>query len=165
MLYFSGMTIHQLYNMEQLFQVDIDVFELFDRNARKDDNDKGIFDDVDEVTIRNDDDDDSDDDKRRDNERDPDRDTDKPADDRTRDTDLLSSCKLIRRSLCHFLETLNFNLFDKHYSYIFDIKKYFRSYKCSKCDSLWHNLWTLKQHERSRDSKIRRVLFWRNSSH
>ncbi|KAI0218443.1 hypothetical protein LSAT2_029860, partial [Lamellibrachia satsuma] len=69
--------------MEQLFQVDIDVFELFDRNACKDDNDKGIFDDVDEVTIRNDDDDDSDDDKRRDNERDPDRDTDKPADDRT----------------------------------------------------------------------------------
>ena len=65
MLYFSGMTIHQLYDMEQLFQVNINVFELFDRNACKDDNDKGIFDDVDEVTIRNDDDDDSDDDKRR----------------------------------------------------------------------------------------------------
>ena len=55
--------------MELLVQVNINVFELFYRNARKSTNeDRDIFDDVDEVTIRNDEDDDSDDDKRRESE-------------------------------------------------------------------------------------------------
>ena len=103
LFFFLEITIHQLYDMERLFHVNI-VFELFARNARKDDNDdRYLFDDVDEVIVRNDD---NDIDARRENESDPDRDTDKPdktktnADYCTRDP--LLTCKLIRRSLCHF---------------------------------------------------------------
>ena len=62
--------------MERLFQVNINVFELSDRNDRNGEDDKDTFDDVSEMTIQNDDDD-SDTDKRREHERDPDRDTDK----------------------------------------------------------------------------------------
>ena len=53
--HFSGITIHQLYDIEQLFQININVFELFDRKARNDD--KAKFDDVDEITIQNGEDD------------------------------------------------------------------------------------------------------------
>ena len=125
---FSRITIHQLYDMERVFHVNINVFELFDRNAHKDD-DTDLFDDDNVVTIRNDE-----------NERDPDCDTDKPDDADDCQHDLLLSCKLIRRSLCHFPDTLNKKLFDKHLSYIFDVQKYCQSYKCGKYDSLWHNL-------------------------
>ena len=83
--------------MERLVQVSINVFELFYRNARKGNKeDRDIFDEVDEITTRNDEDNDSDDDKSRENECDPDRDTDKPADDadeRERDIDPLLLCK------------------------------------------------------------------------
>lgn len=58
-------------------------------------------------------------------ERDTDRDTEKPdddADDHTRDAHPLLPCKLIRRLICHFPETLNLDLLEKHFSYILIFK-------------------------------------------
>ena len=46
--------------------------------------------------------------------------------------------QLVRRSMCHYPETMTVNLHGTHFSYIRDPQHYCHSYRCRKCgDSLW----------------------------
>ena len=49
-----------------------------------------------------------------------------------------SAAKLVRRSLCHYPETMYLNLHETHLSFMQDVRIYCHSYRCRKCgDSLW----------------------------
>ena len=49
------------------------------------------------------------------------------------DNDGKTTAELVRRSLCHYPETLNVNLHETHFSYIRDERMYCHSYRCRKC--------------------------------
>ena len=58
------------------------------------------------------------------------------------------SAKLVRRSLGKHADTMFVNLYETHFSYIRDMKKFSHSYTCSKCgESLWKYPFKLKTHE------------------
>ena len=64
--------------------------------------------------------------------------------------DGMSTAELVRRSLCHYPETMYLNLHEKHFSFIQDVLMYCHSYRCRNCgDSLWKDAWALRQHERT----------------
>ena len=46
------------------------------------------------------------------------------------------AARLIHRSLCHYPSTLYLNLYQNRFSYIKDLKKYAKSYSCSRCGTL-----------------------------
>ena len=49
-----------------------------------------------------------------------------------------TTAELVRRSMGQYPETMYVVLYETHYSYIRDMKKFSPSYRCSKCgDSLW----------------------------
>jgi len=50
------------------------------------------------------------------------------------ETDGSLSAKLIRRSSGQYDQTLNCNLYENHFSYIHDLRRYTRVFICSKCD-------------------------------
>ena len=54
-------------------------------------------------------------------------------DDEPDDTKPEIAAELIHRSLCHYPSTLYLNLYQRHFSYIKDLKKYAKSYCCSRC--------------------------------
>ena len=59
-----------------------------------------------------------------------------------------TTAELVRRSLCHYTDTMYVNLYETHYSYIQDILMYCHSYRCRKCgDSLWRWQRDLHRHE------------------
>ena len=61
-----------------------------------------------------------------------------------------SIAELVRRSLCHYPETMYLNLHETHFSIIQDVRMYCYSYRCRKCgDSLWKYASKLRQHERT----------------
>ena len=43
------------------------------------------------------------------------------------------AARLVRRSPYSYQETMNFNLYEQHFSYVSDMEKYSYSYLCSKC--------------------------------
>ena len=45
--------------------------------------------------------------------------------------------QLIHSSFCHHSSTLYLNLYKNHFSYIQDMKKYAKSYCCSRCGTYW----------------------------
>ena len=58
------------------------------------------------------------------------------------------TAELVRRSLCHYPETMYVILYETHYSYIRDMGMYCYSYRCRKCgDSLWKRSYHLHRHE------------------
>ena len=68
------------------------------------------------------------------------------------------SAKLVRRSLGKQADTMFVNLYETHFSYIRDMKKFSHSYMCSKCgESLWRYPSLLKIHELTCEGGIRRV--------
>ena len=68
------------------------------------------------------------------------------------------TAELVRRSLCHYPDTMYVNLYETHYSYIQDIGKYCHSYRCRKCgDSLWKRPYHLHRHESGCEGGIRRT--------
>ena len=74
------------------------------------------------------------------------------------DNDGKTTAELVRRSLCHYPETLNVNLHETHFSYILDERMYCHSYRCRKCgDSLWKDAYKLHRHERTCAGGVRRV--------
>ena len=74
------------------------------------------------------------------------------------DKDGNTTAELVRRSLCHYSETLNVNLHETHFSYIQDERMYCHSYRCRKCgDSLWKDAYKLHRHERTCAGGVRRV--------
>ena len=68
------------------------------------------------------------------------------------------TAELVRRSLCHYPDTMYVNLYETHYSYIQDIGMYCHSYRCQKCgDSLWKCPHDLHRHESVCEGGIRRT--------
>ena len=69
-----------------------------------------------------------------------------------------TTAELVRRSLCHYPDTMYLNLYETHYSYIQDIGMYCHSYRCRKCgDSLWKWQRDLHRHESVCVGGIRRI--------
>ena len=74
------------------------------------------------------------------------------------DDDENTTAELVRRSLCHYDNTLHINLHETHFSYIKDVRMYCHSYRCQKCgDCLWKDAYTLHKHERTCAGGVRRV--------
>ena len=63
------------------------------------------------------------------------------------------AAQLIHRSLCHYSSTLYLNLYQNHFFYIKDLKKYTKSYSCSRCGTLWKHVGILNRHERTCEAK------------
>ena len=55
------------------------------------------------------------------------------------------AAQLVHSSLCHYLSTLYLNLYQNHFSYIKDLKKYAKSYSCSRCGTLWKHVGMLNR--------------------
>ena len=69
-----------------------------------------------------------------------------------------ASAKLVHRSLGKYADTMFVNLYETHFSYIRDMKKFSHSYTCSKCgESLWKYPSWLKIHESTCEGGIRRI--------
>ena len=69
-----------------------------------------------------------------------------------------ASAKLGHRSLGKHADTMFVNLYETHFSYIRDMKKFSHSYTCSKCGgSLWGYPPLLKRNELTCEGGIRRV--------
>ena len=64
------------------------------------------------------------------------------------------AAQLIHRSLCHYPSTLYLNLYQNHFSYIKDMKKYTKSYCCSRCGMYWKHVGMLHRHERTCEAKV-----------
>ena len=64
------------------------------------------------------------------------------------------AAQLIHHSLCHYPSTLYLNLYQNHFSYIKDLKKYAKSYSCSRCGTLWKHVGKLNRHERTCEAKV-----------
>ena len=52
------------------------------------------------------------------------------------DDDGKKIAELVRRSLCHYSDTMYLNLHETHFSYIQNIQMYCHSYKCRKCGEI-----------------------------
>ena len=69
------------------------------------------------------------------------------------------AAELVRRSLETHPTTLNVNLYEKHFSYILDLRAYAKTYKCSKCgNSLWRYPSELRRHEATCEGGVRHVF-------
>ena len=69
-----------------------------------------------------------------------------------------TTAELVRRSLCHYPDTMYVNLYETRYSYIQDIGMYCHSYRCRKCgQSLWKRPYHLHNHESVCEGGIRRI--------
>ena len=64
------------------------------------------------------------------------------------------AAQLVHSSLCHYLSTLYLNLYQNHFSCIKDIKKYAKSYSCSRCGTLWKHVGMFNRHERTCEAKV-----------
>ena len=74
------------------------------------------------------------------------------------DVDGKTTAELVRRSLCHYDNTLHINLHETHFSYIKDVRMYCHSYRCQKCgDCLWKDAYKLHRHERTCEGGVRQV--------
>jgi len=57
--------------------------------------------------------------------------------------------RLIQRSREIYTKTLNLNLYNRHFSYIFDFAKYAHSYVCLPCSKMWNAKWAYHRHVKS----------------
>ena len=74
------------------------------------------------------------------------------------DDDGKKIAELVRRSLCHYSDTMYLNLHETHFSYIQNIQMYCHSYKCRKCgESLFKKPYDLIRHERTCTGGVRRI--------
>ena len=74
------------------------------------------------------------------------------------DDDGKKTADLVRRSLCHYSDTMYINLQETHFSYIQNIQMYCHSYKYRKCgESLFKDACKLNRHERTCTGGVRRV--------
>ena len=74
------------------------------------------------------------------------------------DDDGKKIAELVRRSLCHYSNTMYLNLHETHFSYIQNIQMYCHSYKCRKCgESLFKDTWQLIRHERTCTGGVSRI--------
>ena len=64
------------------------------------------------------------------------------------------AAELIHRSLCHYPSTMYLNLHQRHFSYIKDMKKYSKSFCCSRCRKFGKDGFMLNHHERTCEAKV-----------
>ncbi|XP_066278985.1 uncharacterized protein [Branchiostoma lanceolatum] len=62
--------------------------------------------------------------------------------------------ELVRRPLSRHKDTMYLNLYQTHFSYIKDVKKYAKSYACPKCGKKWKDAYKLNRHELTCDGAI-----------
>ncbi|KAL9961202.1 hypothetical protein ACROYT_G030103 [Oculina patagonica] len=65
------------------------------------------------------------------------------------------SAELLYRSFRRYSSTLYLNLYQNHFSYIKDMKKYSKSYSCSRCGKYWKDGFRLNRHEKTCEAKVR----------
>ena len=66
--------------------------------------------------------------------------------------------EFVRRSPAQYPETMYVNLFETHFSYIQDMKKFSHSYRCSKCEnSMWKCPAWLERHELRCEAGVRHI--------
>ena len=66
--------------------------------------------------------------------------------------------ELVRRSPAQYPETMYVHLYETHFSYIRDMKKFSHSYRCSKCEnSMWKRPAWLERHELRCEAGVKRV--------
>ena len=66
--------------------------------------------------------------------------------------------ELVRRSPAQYPETMYVHLYETHFSYIRDMKKFSHSYRCSKCEnSMWKRPAWLEQHELRCEAGVNRI--------
>ena len=66
--------------------------------------------------------------------------------------------ELVRRSTCHYTETMYVNLHETHYSYIRDINVYCHSWRCRNCEqALWKCPYDLHRHELTCEAGVNRI--------
>ncbi len=65
------------------------------------------------------------------------------------------SAQFVYRSLSKHSSTLYLNLYQNHFSYIKDLKKYSKSFCCSRCGKFWKRASNLRQHEKTCEAKVR----------
>ena len=66
--------------------------------------------------------------------------------------------ELVRRSPAQYPETMYVNLYEPHFSYIQDMKKFSHSYRCSKCEnSMWKCPAWLERHELRCEAGVRHI--------
>ena len=66
--------------------------------------------------------------------------------------------ELVRRSPAQYPETMYVNLYETHFSYIPDMKKFSHSYRCSKCEnSMWKCPAWLERHELRCEAGVRHI--------
>ena len=69
-----------------------------------------------------------------------------------------TTAELVRRSECHYPDTMYLNVYETHYSYIKDIHKYCHSWRCRNCgESLWKSSWELHRHECTCEAGVNRM--------
>ena len=56
------------------------------------------------------------------------------------------SVNLIFGSINVNKDVMYLNVFDNHFSYITDVKKFIKKYECEKCSKMFKNEWNLKRH-------------------
>ena len=62
---------------------------------------------------------------------------------------------LVQRSQMKYKSTMYLNLFDRHFSYIKDMKLYSNSYQCRTCDKIWPTAYLLQRHEQTCDDRTK----------
>ena len=63
----------------------------------------------------------------------------------------------VRKSLAHYKETLNMNLYKDHLSFIANMKTYSKKYQCPSCERCFPSSWRCLQHSRRCSSKTKFV--------
>lgn len=64
------------------------------------------------------------------------------------------AAQLIHRPLFYYPNTLYLNLYQNHFSYVKDMKKYAKWYCCSRCGTYWKHAGMLNRHERTCEVKM-----------
>ena len=66
--------------------------------------------------------------------------------------------ELVRRSPAQYPETMYVHLYETHFSYIRDMKKFCHSYRCSRCEnSMWKRPAWLERHELRCEAGVNRI--------
>ena len=129
---FKGINLEQLHDIEDIYKVNIVVYELVEVRTLSEDDCELQAGAEEEVALQN-----------------HEHDIDMAVGDKS---ELKIVARLVRRSLEKHESTLYLNLYNQgneklHFSYITDIEMYTKSYVCGKCYKLWTTAKQLHRHE------------------
>ena len=117
---FKGVPFSKLNDLEQLFKVNVVVYELAEVKIEGEcnsENESEIEDDSSEIQSNS-----------------------------SESSSVEVAARVVRRSLDRYPSTMYLNLYENHFSYITDIERYAKSYMCQKCQKLWKTSKQLNRH-------------------